>query len=127
MPSLGSKKKLTPDGLEAVFLLPKEGITTMKNFRTLTLAIQFNREVRRLSIRGSMKDQLLRAAQSIALNLAEGRGKETPKDQKKFFVIAFGSIRECQAILMIEELENSAIWKLLDSIGAHAFKLIRSI
>ena len=98
----------------------------MKNFRSFILAVDFNRQCRRLKVRGSIRDQLLRAAESIALNLAEGRGKPTVKDQKKFFSIAFGSIRECQAILILEGLENSELWELLDSVAAHTFKLIRN-
>ncbi|MBX7138295.1 MAG: four helix bundle protein, partial [Oligoflexia bacterium] len=46
----------------------------------------------------------MRATLSIALNLAEGRGKPTRKDQLRFFSIAFGSVRECQAILILHDL-----------------------
>ena len=98
----------------------------MKNFRTFNLAIEFTQECRRLKLRGSMRDQLLRAAQSIALNLAEGRGKPTVKDQKKYFSIAFGSIRECQAVFMIEGLEGTPLWSVLDSLAAHTYKLIEN-
>jgi len=61
---------------------------------------------------------------SIPLNLAEGRGKPTVKDQKKFFSIAFGSLRECQAILTLAEMENSQAWRVLDNLAAHLYKLI---
>jgi len=60
----------------------------------------------------------------IPLNLAEGRGKPTVKDQKKFFSIAFGSLRECQAILTLAEMENSQAWRALDNLAAHLYKLI---
>ncbi|MBX7138601.1 MAG: four helix bundle protein, partial [Oligoflexia bacterium] len=40
-----------------------------------------------------------RASSSIVLNLAEGAGRATRADQNRFFSIAFGSLRECQAIL----------------------------
>jgi four helix bundle protein len=47
------------------------------------------------------RDQLLRASQSIALNIAEGCGKIPAADRGRFFQIASGSARECGAILDI--------------------------
>ena len=47
------------------------------------------------------RDQLLRASQSIALNIAEGCGKRTSTDRAHFFRIAGGSARECGAIIDI--------------------------
>ena len=46
---------------------------------------------------GEIKDQLDRASSSIALNIAEGNGKFTPKDRCRFFDIAHGSALECAA------------------------------
>jgi len=50
---------------------------------------------------GDVKDQLDRASESIALNIAEGNGKYTPKDRCRFFDIAHGSALECAAGLDI--------------------------
>ncbi len=47
------------------------------------------------------RDQLLRASQSIALNIAEGCGKIPSADRNRFLLIAGGSARECGAILDI--------------------------
>ena len=44
------------------------------------------------------RDQWLRAAQSIPLNIAEGNGKQSLKDKMRFFEIARGSALECAAI-----------------------------
>ena len=96
----------------------------MRNFRTFYFAVQFYRLAATLNIRGHLKEQLSRASASIALNLAEGRGKPTRKDQMRFFHIAMGSIRECQAILMLSNSEGTAAWSSLDSLAAHLYKLI---
>jgi len=44
------------------------------------------------------RDQWLRAAQSISLNIAEGNGKRSLKDRSRFLHIARGSALECAAI-----------------------------
>ena len=44
------------------------------------------------------RDQWLRASQSIPLNIAEGNGKSTEADRRRYFEIARGSALECAAI-----------------------------
>ena len=44
------------------------------------------------------RDQWLRAAQSIPLNIAEGNGKRSLKDRNQFLGIARGSTLECASI-----------------------------
>jgi four helix bundle protein len=48
---------------------------------------------------GFLADQLRRAVSSIPLNFAEGYGKRTAKEQRRFFMIARGSTNEVAAIL----------------------------
>jgi len=61
----------------------------------------------------------------VPLNLAEGRGRTSKADQKRFFSIAFGSVRECQAILIIADLKDSSLWSLLDKLAASLYVLIK--
>lgn len=96
----------------------------LKNFRTYQLAIQLYKSVQILKVKGAMKDQLDRASLSVVLNLAEGSGKPSPRDKKKFYSIAMGSLRETQAILQL--IDNDEDEKLADKIGAHIYKLIQN-
>ncbi|MFP3980484.1 MAG: four helix bundle protein [Desulfobacterales bacterium] len=44
------------------------------------------------------RDQWLRASQSIPLNIAEGNGRVSEPDRRRFFEVARGSALECAAI-----------------------------
>ena len=50
------------------------------------------------------RDQLLRASQSIPLNIAEGNGKGTEADKRRYFEIARGSALECAAVQDVLEI-----------------------
>lgn len=50
-----------------------------------------------------VKNQLGKACLSIMLNIAEGTGRATPNDQKHFYVIAVGSLKETRAIIQLLE------------------------
>ena len=99
----------------------------MLNFKTFHIAVEFNRLCKPLCLPRHLKDQLNRAAASIALNLAEGYGKASQADKKRFYYIAMGSVRECQAALILAELTQSNAWCCLDKLAAHLFKLIRAM
>jgi four helix bundle protein len=71
------------------------------------------------------KDQLVRASQSIPLNIAEGNAKATDGDRHKFFEIARGSAFECASIQDVLEVRgainsqtNCAGKEYLDRISA---------
>lgn len=97
-----------------------------KQFRTYQLALEFYRLISALRIHGHLRDQLQRAASSIALNLSEGTGRRTKPDQIRFFHIAFGSLRECQAILDLTEPQNPIAVVYADKLAAHIYRLIHS-
>ena len=76
------------------------------------------------------RDQLLRASQSIPLNIAEGNGKTGLADRRRFFEIARGSALECAAIQdvlqvgkAISESENYRVKGLLNRIVAMLTRL----
>ncbi len=70
------------------------------------------------------RDQLLRAALSAVLNLAEGSAKPTGKERRRFYSIALGSLREVQAIL--EVLQRKTESEVADRVGACLYRLTRS-
>ena len=98
----------------------------MGNFRTYKIAVEFYRVASGLNLERALKSQLNRAASSIALNLAEGYGRINKADKKRFYRIAFGSLRECQAILTLADLEDSSALALADKLAAHTYRLIES-
>ena len=98
----------------------------MLNFRTYHLSVEFYRQCKTLCLARHLKEQLNRASSSISLNLAEGFGKSSWLDQRRFFQIAMGSARECQAILTLSDMANSPQWKTLDQLAGNIYKLINS-
>ena len=48
---------------------------------------------------GFLSDQIRRASSSVLLNYAEGCGKQSPRERKRYFTIARGSANESGAIL----------------------------
>jgi four helix bundle protein len=76
------------------------------------------------------REQLLRASQSIPLNIAEGNGKASENDRRRFFEIARGSALECAAIQdvlkvckAISEENNQEGKAMLDRIVAMLTRL----
>jgi four helix bundle protein len=76
------------------------------------------------------KDQLLRASQAIPLNIAEGNGKGTDGDRRRYFEIARGSALECGAVQDVLQVcgamtaeQNQKAKALLDRIVAMLTKL----
>jgi four helix bundle protein len=94
------------------------------NFKTYELAVQLYRQSRNLRLAAPLRQQFDRAASSVVLNLAEGRGRISKGDQLRFYHIAFGSLRECQAILDLAEPRAESLVELADKVAAHLYRLI---
>ena len=83
--------------------------------------------------RSHLADQLTRASTSIVLNLAEGAGKFSKPDKRRYYLTAIGSTTECAAILDVGvrlglvgpeiHAENKAV---LERVAAMLVKLARS-
>jgi len=95
----------------------------LKDFKVYQLSKEFYQLCKVLKLPRFLKDQLMRSSSSVALNIAEGSGKRTEKDQARFYSIVLGSLRESQAILDIENIENKKIYALADQLGAILYKL----
>lgn len=98
----------------------------MKTFRTLELSIEFTDRINELQISGHLRDQLFRAVSSIPLNLSEGNAKQSVKEKKRFYQIAYGSLKESQTILRLLKIRNPEIDQMADHLGASLYKLMKS-
>ena len=94
----------------------------------LSIAVQLCNELPRNH--SALTDQIRRASMSIPLNIAEGAGKRTKADCRKFFDIARGSAMECGAAMdvclilsMIDDKRQKAAKDLLHRIVAMLTKL----
>ncbi|MBA3685707.1 MAG: four helix bundle protein [Planctomycetes bacterium] len=81
-----------------------------------------------------LRDQARRAAASIVLNIAEGRGRSTDADFARFLVIARGSANELAAQLafaadlqLIERDGLAEVLERLDHVGRMLSALIKRL
>ena len=98
----------------------------MKTFRTLDLALEFYEKVEQLKLKGNLRDQLDRAASSIALNLSEGNAKRTVKEKKRYYQTAYASAQECKTILKLARVRDSKMHDQADQLGAYTYNLMKS-
>ena len=93
------------------------------SFNALELAIELYEECAKLKLKNPIKDQLLRSSLSIALNITEGSGRSSRKEQKRFYSIAMGSTRETQTLVRI--VREQKLVQRYDHLGALVYGLIR--
>ena len=83
--------------------------------------------------RSHLADQLTRASTSVVLNLAEGAGKHSKPDKRRFYLTARGSATESAALLdvclrlrLLEEASHQAGKERLVRIVSMLIKLAQS-
>ena len=106
---------------------PAEDDSMLSKFKAYQSAKEFYRACE--DLRGSriLTQQLLRAASSIALNLAEGSGRMSAKEKQHYYRMALGSTRECQAALDLLGTKDVVLISKADELGAMIYGLLRSL
>lgn len=74
-----------------------------------------------------LRNQLERAATSVVLNIAEGAGRMSPKDKRRFYGTARGSATECAAILEILKARAAAPPEQLQAARALAVRTVQML
>ncbi|MBE0646133.1 MAG: four helix bundle protein [Bacteroidetes bacterium] len=112
-------------------MFPHEALDVYK------VSLEFNQWAKQVcrrlnSMNRSLHEQMIRAADSILLNIAEGNGKRAGADRKRYFESARGSSAECAAIIdilrtseVIRPNEADHAKELLNRIAAMLTKMIR--
>lgn len=97
----------------------------MLEFRSLKEATELYKLAKGTRLPSFMRDQLLRASSSVALNLSEGNARRTSKDRRRFFNIAYASVREVQTICKLEGLTK--LERKADALGGMIYCLNRKL
>ena len=95
----------------------------IRNFRCYDLAVQFYRTAGRLNLPRHLKEQLLRAASSIVLNLAEGDGRQTAADRRRFLTShmeAFANVSRYWILSLMRPLHSkpTSLFRLIQNTRA---------
>ena len=84
--------------------------------------------------RSHIADQLTRASTSIVLNIAEGAGKFSRPDKRRYYLTALGSATECAAIFdvclrlkLITERRHQEGKSMLEEVGKMLTALAKSM
>ena len=93
-----------------------------------------NKLIAKTACSRSIQNQLERASLSILLNIAEGTGRSTNRDKRRFYVMARGSVFECAAVIDILKEENqiakedfASFYVRLEELSKMLHGLIRSM
>ena len=109
-----------------ITLTKGEMFMSLKNFKAYQMSVEFYHVCASMKLPRYLKDQLNRASSSISLNLAEGSAKFSKKDKVRFYQIAFGSLRECQAVLDLADKGFHKERQMADELWACLYRLCHS-
>jgi len=101
-------------------------------------AKEFNLRINRLLVQKKPDrttcHQLRRASFSIMLNIAEGSGRFTNPDKRKFYIISRGSVFECVAVFdylrdteEIDQAEFQDFYSELEELSKMLYSLIKGL
>ena len=97
----------------------------LNRFRSYQASVALYHKVSVLKLPRHLSDQVQRASSSVALNLAEGAGKTSFLEKKKFYTSALASLREVQAVLELARLRDEVIITEASQLGGMIYKLIQ--
>ena len=95
----------------------------LSKFRAYQDSVLFYHLACELKLPRYLKDQIERASSSVALQLAEGSGKQGFADRRRYYQMALGSVRECQAVLQLARVRQHEIVEAADRLGAQVYRL----
>jgi four helix bundle protein len=95
----------------------------LSKFRTYQAAVAFHHGAQVLKLPRYLRDQMDRASSSVCLNLAEGAGKTSFGDRRKFYGNALASLRECQAVLDVARVRDQGLRDRADQLGGMLYRL----
>jgi four helix bundle protein len=107
----------------------EDAMTGLEGLDVYRVALEFAEQVYALGLKGSIRDQLTRASESVVLNIAEAHPARGNERARKF-QIALNEISECRggiAILRVRRQIRREVYdelsKLIDRIAAMLWRL----
>ena len=104
-------------------------MTGLEGLDVYRVALEFAEQIYALGLKGSIRDQLTRASESVVLNIAEAH-PATGAERARKFQIALNEISECRGGIAILRVRRQIkvevydrLWKLVDRIAAMLWKL----
>ncbi len=115
------------NGLKRQDVFDFEKLEVYQEMRGVNLKVLKHLFTHTTSLDPYLQDQFKRASLSALLNLAEGTGRMTSPDKKKFYITARSSVFECVAILQILFDTNAIEKSLYDELYTGFEKISRML